>query len=628
VWGHGFRWRKDKLFARPVFRCEHAICNESCRSDCTGIHYFTEPKQSRTPVHPLGLRCPECSVERTMHDGVPIANEWDFEAGLIADALIEVGSGASFRQAAQAMRVAARRFETVNGVPVVSLFGGSVMRYLDHFGTLIQEHVEHREWPEVLVLDALPLRQRVVRDDDPFSVEQAGSGAILVAVGYTDPVAHHRRRTRDDDDALVEQKPRTRRVPHVWKIAIAGGYNRWAWRDFLASLSGKPKWIVADGESAVRLGVKLRWGDGPDAPIVYSCEGHLQRKFRDRALTEDKLPPVEVWRLWPEYKRGVPAEDQPRGPLWTRDDYRRLLDAVLAFPEDRVANISSWLRYHDEVIRRQFALRDEFPGFTRGNGAVEAVIDQLRDLLGERTKVIQNVYRTNLMLGLIHAHLGHHDDRDLYVRIIRDELARTNGRPRINWREHHFQGRVRRGRAAPEGSLFHLADAYQLMGERAQRVLWVNSQAGSMEKKLLEHNLHHFLNGYPLLHLTDSPTPSVAVGGLPLRDFPLIRREWDPANSLDPDAISASYNKTVSWVCFENPSHRFPASVNTRCTRLTGCQECQKVRGAAAQQRAELTPRQHLLQIREAWGDYEDQPKPAVAVSVPAILTDEPDEDF
>ncbi len=105
-----------------------------------------------------------------MHDGVPIANEWDFEAALIADALIEVGGGSSFRQAAQAMRVAARRFEMLNGVPVVSLFGGSVMRYLDHFGALILDRIEHREWPEVLVLDALPLRQRLTSAEDPFSV--------------------------------------------------------------------------------------------------------------------------------------------------------------------------------------------------------------------------------------------------------------------------------------------------------------------------------------------------------------------------------------------------------------------------------------------------------------------------
>ena len=239
----GYRWRKDKLFARPVFRCEHETCDDACRRrrrrgdhPCGGTHYFTGSSQARTHKHPEGLWCSGCSRERTMRDGLPIANQWDFEARLIADALLEVGSGSSYRAAAQAMRVAARRFYLKSGVPIVSPFGGSVMRYLDHFGRLVLDQIEHKEWPEVLVLDAMPLRQRIVTDDDPFASEQAGSGAILVAVGYTDPIPHHRRKKRDDDDNLVAVPPVVKRRPHVWKIALSGGYNRSAWADFLAEM--------------------------------------------------------------------------------------------------------------------------------------------------------------------------------------------------------------------------------------------------------------------------------------------------------------------------------------------------------------------------------------------------------
>lgn len=633
----GFRRRGDRLYARPVFRCEHDTCDRSCARRrlrtgraCHGVHYFTGTSHGRTAEHPQGLWCPECSHGRTLRDGLPIANQWDFEARLIADALIEVGSGASYRAAAQAMRVAARRFHVENGVPIVSPWGGSVMRYLDHFGRLVLDTVEHQEWPEVLVLDAMPLRQRVVVPDDPFSFEQAGSGAILVAVGYSAQVPHLRRRRRDDDDNLVAVEPRTKRVPHVWKIALSGGYNRWAWHDFLAELPGTPKWIVVDGESPVRLAIKMRWGDGPDAPIVYSCEGHLQRKFRDRARNDDKLPGVEVARLWPEFKRHVPAEDQPPGPLFRRDDYRRLLDAVLAFPEDRVANSSRWIRDHDETIRRQFELRDQFKGlgYRRGNGAAEAVIEQLGDMLGDRVKVLQNVFRTNVMLGLMAAHLGHLDDRDSYMRIVRDELDRTNGRPLVDWRARHYKGRVRRGSPNPEGSLFALADHYQRLGEDSQRGYWVEKQASSMTTKLVQHNLYHFLNGYPPLTLTVSRVPSVRLKGLRLRDLPLIRREWDPANPGDPDTIAAThYKEEVGWICWEDRSHRWRQTVNARCQRLNGCPECQRVRGAAG--RPEVSPRQHLRRIRDDWGDYEE---PAVLAEAPiggtSMLSLEEDEDF
>lgn len=622
----GFRRSKDKLFARPVFRCEHPVCDDSCRlrrrrgdNPCGGVHHFTGGSQARTHKHPEGMWCSGCSRERTLRQGQPIANQWDFEARLIADALLAVGSGSSYRAAAQAMRVSARRFHMSNGVPIVSPWGGSVMRYLDYFGRLVLDQIEHKEWPEVLVLDAMPLRKRTVTDDDPFAFEQSGSGAILVAVGYTDPITQPRRRQRDDDDKLVAVKPTTKRRPHVWKMALSGGYNRWAWADFLAEIPGTPKWIVVDGEAPVRLGIKLRWGDGPDAPIIFSCEGHLQRKFRDRALTQDKIAGVDVARLWPEHKRNLPSAEQARGPLWSRDDYRRLLDAVLAFPEDKVANVSAWLRAHDDTIRRQFDLLDSHRGlgYKRGNGAAEAVITRLGDALGDRVKVIQNVYRTNIMLGLMAAHMGKLDDAATYMRIIRDELARTDGRPKVEWRERHYTGRVRRAQANPEGSLFHLADHYQRLGEAGQRSYWVGRQASSMEKKLLEHNVYHFLNGYPALTLTGSKTPSVSLAGMRLRDLPLIRREWDPANPGDPDTIAATnYKDQVGWVCFEDPSHRWRATVLARCGRLNGCPECQRFRGAAAP--TQTTERQHLRRIRDGWGPYEEQQVPVLTTATMA----------
>jgi hypothetical protein len=562
--------------------------------------------------------CGECSRDRTLRDGLPVAHSWDFEARLIAEALIAVGNGDSYRKAAQSMRIAARRFETNNGVVIVSPWGGSVMRYLDHFGQLVLAAVDHQEWPEVLLLDAWPLRKREVRPDDPFSFEQSGSGAVLVAVGYSGIYEQPRRRRRNDEGDLVAQPPRIKRQAHVWKATLSGGYNRWAWADFLASLPGTPRWIVVDGEAPVRLGIKLRWGDGPDAPVVFSCEGHLQRKFRDRALTEDRLAGIEVARLWPEHKPWDP--DPAPGPLWSRDHYRRFLDDVLAYPPERVRAITSWIKAHDATIRAQFDLRDEFRGYPRGNGPVEAAIAKIEIAVGERHKQFQNVYRTNLMLELVRAHLGGHDDPAIYTRIVRDELERTNGRPDINWREHHFTGRVRGGQPAPEGSLFHLADHYQRLGERGQRDYWQTKQGSSMEKKLLETNIYHFLNGYPPLRITDSKAPAVVLAGLRLSDFPLIRREWDPDNAEDPNALAATYTGRVNWICSEDPSHRFLATVHWRCLRLTGCQACQKVRGIAAVAKGSRE-RDGLLRIRAAWGDF-DEP---LAVRVGVALLDAAD---
>lgn len=189
----------------------------------------------------------------------------------------------------------------------------------------------------------------------------------------------------------------------------------------------------------MRVAIALHWGTGPEAPIVFSCEGHMQRRFRERAHDEDRLPGIDIWNLWPRHDRHDP--NPIPGRLWSRDDYRALLDKVLAYDPELVKNISSWIRRHDRTIRRQFDLREQHSGFPRSSGAVESGIVKIGDWLGERTRSLQNVRRMNIMLGLMRANLGGHADPSLYSRIIRDELARTGGRPKLNWREFHLSAK-------------------------------------------------------------------------------------------------------------------------------------------------------------------------------------------
>lgn len=227
----GFRRRRtDGLYARPLYRCLHpGNCNATCRPACKGRHRFTGTEQTRTHSHPDGLWCRECDRDRSLRDGTPVAHSWDFEARLIADALIAVGAGATYRDAAKRMRIAARRYQPASGgISLASNAGETVHRYLDHFGELVLAQVDHNAWPEVLVLDALPLRKREVRPDDPFSFEQSGNGAILVAYGYTEPLPRRRRRRRDDKGALVEVPAADKRTSHAWKIGVAGGIDRFS----------------------------------------------------------------------------------------------------------------------------------------------------------------------------------------------------------------------------------------------------------------------------------------------------------------------------------------------------------------------------------------------------------------
>ena len=62
-----------------------------------------------------------------------------------------------------------------------------------------------------------------------------------------------------------------------------------------------------------------------------------------------------------------------------------------------------------------------------------------------------------------------------------------------------------------------------------------------------------------------------------------------------------------------------------RCRRLNGCPESQKVRGVATGN--ERPPRDRLVAVRDAWGDFDAPPVVALALAPPDWLVD-PVEDF
>ena len=114
-------------------------------------------------------------------------------------------------------------------------------------------------------------------------------------------------------------------------------------------------------------------------------------------------------------------------------------------------------------------------------------------------------------------------------------------------------------------------------------------------------NLYHLVNGYDPIEITNSATLSVVVEGKRVGDFPLIAREWDPANDGDPGTTSASSSREVGWICALDPSHRWRTAVENRTRRLTGCGA---KRGKAAA--AHGTPTPDLARARAAWGDFDE----------------------
>jgi len=272
-------------------------------------------------------------------------------------------------------------------------------------------------------------------------------------------------------------------------------------------------------------------------------------------------------------------------------------------------------------------LRDEFPSLPRSIRALEGGLTKVRDWLGRRTRRLQNVHRINVMLGLMRAGLAQAGSASRYSRIIRDELARTNGRPKLDWRRFHYKGQVVGGsNSNPVGSLFRLAEDARDEAEHQRPSYWVSKQASSMHRKLAEMNHIHFTLGAPLLELTRARVPSVSLKRLHVSDFPTYLEEWDPANARDPYRTGAGHGSPVDWICTVDPTHRWSASPDARLGRLQGCPNCKKRRGVAELMAGASDPnvmRAAIDTIRAELGPFDDPaaatgsaaPSPAVAPS-------------
>jgi hypothetical protein len=66
-------------------------------------------------------------------------------------------------------------------------------------------------------------------------------------------------------------------------------------------------------------------------------------------------------------------------------------------------------------------------------------------------------------------------------------------------------------------------------------------------------------------------------------------------------------------------------AVSARCGRLNDCPGCQKVRGVATA--SQRPPRDRLVAVRDAWGEFGEPPVAASVVAAPDWLVG-PAEDF
>ena len=154
-----------------------------------------------------------------------MARHYQFVARGIAEALVMVGAGSTYREAALVSRERAKRLRTgANGEPRFSRHGSMVMDWVEVFAPVAFEPYRPNAWPDAgsLLLDDLPFRVR-----DPQTGRTRVAFRIFAAMGYE------------------------RGRPKLWRLEAFTTKSQRDWQEFLGALPGAPPRIVCDNDSGL-----------------------------------------------------------------------------------------------------------------------------------------------------------------------------------------------------------------------------------------------------------------------------------------------------------------------------------------------------------------------------------------
>jgi hypothetical protein len=118
--------------------------------------------------------CEACERPVRLHEGPPAARHYQFVARGIAEALVAMGAGATYRQAALVARERARRLraDPETGEPRVARHGQLVADWVEVFAPVVFEPHRPSAWPTAGSL---------LVDDLPFSVRDPATGRFRIA---------------------------------------------------------------------------------------------------------------------------------------------------------------------------------------------------------------------------------------------------------------------------------------------------------------------------------------------------------------------------------------------------------------------------------------------------------------
>ena len=382
------------------------------RFKCTtaeGTHRFAEVLPRIVDAASAHV-CPDCATTLEAWEGQPAPRLYGFAARDVAAALVMVAGGASYRETAEAIRIrAGRPLSATPGLtpakgkgkkprvlPAANRHPQLISDWVEVFAPMIWAAYAPTRWPARIAIDDMGFRHgsrpAAGRGDRAFSV--------LAAMGY-----------RDDGRAYVAA------IQAVPQSTAA------AWEALLGSLEGRPAWVVGDGPHPLKAAA-AGWPAGGDEPQVqtFRCEWHLARNITQAlptSIERDRDDPIH--KLVPAAVRDLTG--------WQK--LFKLISKRAADPTNYDGVINVLLRIRN-IVANQAALDITGP---RSSGAVEEFFRQLDSTIGDRASRLTNKTRTDALLKLIACQRNGWVDESDWAELIRENLAKTNGRAR-NQRSH------------------------------------------------------------------------------------------------------------------------------------------------------------------------------------------------
>lgn len=370
----GHRVVKDGHYGKPPrqrFRCVGP----------DGFHRFVPPLPRRIAHDEV---CDTCDSHVPAHRGPVTGRKYAFPVREVAAALVAVGTGVSYQQAALRARARSDRplLEREWG-------GNTVAEWRDVLAPVVLEEQAETGWPETLVLDATN-----------FKITNTWTGGtklafhVLGAYGYP----------------TSGQGP-----PRVWALAAYHHATATEWEDFLRRLDTTvpPRMVITDGAVEIANAVRRVWpvqGSGVPSPFMFRCEHHLYENAREK-LAADQVA------HWGSVRMSALNDAFHSTEGW---------DAFVRSVWPKHAESHAWVADNDAMVRAQVAARAELPKHY-STAALDAHLGRVRDMLDSRSFVLRNARRTTTTLGLVRLHLNGLDSARGYAATLRRWLDSHGG---------------------------------------------------------------------------------------------------------------------------------------------------------------------------------------------------------